>query len=278
MWRRRMQDLARGTGRPHAPLFAPVLFGIAAQIEAIEAEAMARDATRIRKNVGELRRALGTDAVFCAVPRGAEARALGHARGEFDAAALTRDERIAASLDAARQWQADPGEPVILAALTGPATLLAQLRAAGAEVDDEGGFDFAGRALAALARLYAEAGVHVLQFHEAALPGADAIGLWKGALGTIGNVARFHRIPPILVVDHPGAVDWPAQVVAAPTPDQQAGAMARPHGRTWSAQPPDWPLLPGEGVPERYVTTVAEVPATLAIATLLAETRRVQGR
>lgn len=277
MWRKRMQDLSRGVGRPHAPLFAPLLFGVAAQIEAIAPEAMARDATRVRKNVGELRRMLRTDVVVCAVPGSAEAEAMGTAVGEVDPVRLAAEERVAASLEAVRQWQADTSEPVILAALAGPATLLAQLRAGGLDVDDETGFDFVGRGLAALARLYAEAGVHVIQLHESALPSALQADSWKSALGTTGNVARFHRVAPLLVIDAPQVAVWPAQLVACPTPGQHSGAMPRPHGRAWSAQPSNWPILPGETAGERLVTTVAEVPPTIEIAQLLAEVRRVRG-
>jgi len=277
MWRKRMQDLSRAVGKPHVPLFAPLLFGVAAQIEAIDPEAMARDATRLRKNVGELRRMLGTDAVVCAVPSSAEAAALGRAVGEIDVDRLAAEERVAASLEAVRQWQADSSDPVIVAALSGPATVLSQLRAAGIDVDDEAGFDFVGRGLAALARLYAEAGVHVLQLHETVAPQEAQVDAWKGALGTAGNVARFHRMAPLLVMDVANPPPWPAQAIACPTLAQHAGAMPRPHGRAWSAHPAEWPTLPGEGASERLVTTVTEVPPAIDIAILLAEVRRARG-
>lgn len=278
MWRKRMQDLSRAVGRPHAPLFAPMLFGVAAGIESITPEAMANDGTRLRKNVGELRRMLGTDALFCSVPSPAEGEIARAAAGGDVAAAIWGHDRLAAALDAARQWQADASEPIVIAALSGPATLVRQLREGGAEGDDEGLFEQSGAALAALARAFCEAGVHVLQWHESAMPGEAQIDLWKGALGTAGNVARFHRAVPLLVLDAPQAPVWPPQAVAAPTPSQQAGAMPRPHGRAWGVHPGDWPALPTEGTGERLVTTVGEVPAQLGIATLLAEVRRVLGR
>ncbi len=259
------------------PLFAPLLFGVAAQIEAIAPEAMARDGTRLRKNVGELRRILGTDAVVCAVPGDSQADAIGISVTEIDPARLAAEERTAASLDAVRQWQADATEPVIVAALTGPATLLSQARARGLEAGDEAGFDFIGRGLAALVRLYAEAGIHVVQLHERVMPLDSQADLWKGALGTAGNVARFHRIAALLVVDAPQVAGWPAQVVACPTPLQHAGAMPRPHGRAWPCSPAEWPGLPGEAASERLVTTIAEVPPALDIAQLLAQVQRVKG-
>jgi len=276
MWRRRMQDLARGVGRAHPPLFAPVLFGVAAQIEAISADAMSRDATRLRKNVSELRQILHTDAVFCAAPRGAEAAVLAAAWPDVDAVRWTADERTAASLGAVHQWQADASEPVIVAALTGPATLCAQLRGAGDGIDEETGLDSAGRALALLVRLYCEAGVHVVQVHEALLPPAAASDYWKGALGTIGNVARFHRVPPLLVVDHPGPLAWPAQMVAVPAAAQQPGPLPRPHGRAWERVPAEWPVPTSSSETGRVVTTVGEVPEPTGIPLLLAAVQRVR--
>lgn len=278
MWRKRMQDLSRAAGRPHVPLFAPVLFGVSAQIEAIDPQEMARDATRIRKNVGELRRMLKTDVVFCCAPGDAEAQAIGASVGEGIDEQLARHERIAASLEAVRQWQADVSEPVVGAALQGPASLVAALRRAGATEDDESAFDRVGRGLAALARLFCEAGVHLLQWHETVPHSEEQSDFWKGALGTAGNVARFHRVPPMLVMDTASPPAWPAQAVACPTLDQHAGPMPRPHGRAWSSDPAKWPALPGETASERIVTTVAEVPAQVDVAALLAEVRRATGR
>lgn len=278
MWRRRMQDLSRAVGRPHVPLFAPMLFGVAARIEAIDPQAMALDATRLRKNVGELRRMLGTDVVFCCVPSEADTEVALEASSDAALLDIGRAPRIAAALDAARQWQADPSEPVIAAALSGPATLVQSLRDGGSGAGDELLFDQAGRALAALARGFCEAGVHLLQWCERVVPAESQLDAWKGALGTAGNVARFHRVAPVLVVDAAGAGAWPPQAVACPTPDQFGGPMARPHGRAWPADPARWPVLPGETAGERVVLTTAEVSADTDIAALLAEVRRVQGR
>lgn len=297
VWRKRMQDLSRNVGRPHAPLFAPLALAAAAQIEAIPVAEMVRDATRLRKNASEMRRILGLSAVVCAVPSAMELEAVGAAvsddwpprvigvpggvLGELDVAAITASPRLRASVEATRQIAAaDASEPVLVAALTGPATLRAQLRTAGALTDAETGYDYVGRLLATLARLYAEAGVHVLQLHETVLPDEAEVDEWKGALGTAGNVARFHRIPPLLVFDNAGlAPPWPAQAVACPTPQQHAGAMPRAHGRAWSVGVSAWPpgQLANEAASERYVTTVADLPADTPVASLKASVERVCG-
>ena len=278
MWRKRMQDLSRALGKPHPPLLAPMLFGVAAAIESITPDAMAHDGTRLRKNVGELRRMLGTDTLYCSVPSRADAEVVRASRHTDVASAILAHPRLAASLDAARQWQPDPAEPIVVAALTGPATLVHQLRQEGLDGDDETLFDEVGSALAAVTRTFCEAGVHVLQWHESVAPEEGQVDFWKGALGTAGNVARFHRAVPLLVVDGPWASPWPAQAVPAPTPAQHAGTMAKPHGRAWSADPREWPSLPGEGATERIVTTTGEVPADVEIAALIDAVRRVKGQ
>lgn len=294
VWRRRMQELARNVGKPHAPLFAPLLFGVAAQIEALAVAGMVRNPTRLRKNVSELRRMLALPAVVCAVPSLMELEALGVpvnaevwppqpvTGAEFDLAgaalepaALLASERLAASLDGVRQFAvADNSEPVIAVALTGPATLVAQLRSARAGGDDETLYEFAGRLLAVLVRLYAEAGAHLIQLHEAQGPG-DAQEPWKGALGTVGNVARFHRIAPLLVYaeDVPDPV-WPMQAVPCiPSPGEKPPARA--HAHAWVGDPARWGALPDGQKNERVVTSAAEVPADFALAELMNHVRRV---
>lgn len=297
IWKKRMQDLSRNVGRPHTPLFAPLLFSVAAQIEAITPLQMASDGTRLRKNIGELRRMLGLDAVMCAIPAGMEIEALGIEMDagvwppkpagklpssftqDIDIELLLSSQRIKASLEAVKQWQVDASEPVIVAALTGPATLLVQLREAGLDADEGAAYECVGRILAALARAYAEAGIHVLQLHESVQVNEPSIEAWKGALGTAGNVARFHRIPPILIMEEVAPPSWPAQAVPCPTPTQSAAPPLRLQGRAWSGDIRQWPAMPGEEAIERYISSVGEVAKGMEIPTLMneiAEFRKMQ--
>lgn len=292
VWRRRMQELARNVGKPHAPMFAPLLLSVAAQIEALAVPEMVCNSTRLRKNLSELRRMLDLPAVFCAVPSLIEMEALGaavnadvwpplqRAGAAFDLAsvnlepeALLVSERLAAAIDVVRQFGADSSEPVIAVALTGPATLVAQLRAFNAAGDDEAVYEFVGRLLAVLVRLYAEAGAHLIQLHETQTPG-EAEEHWKGALGTAGNVARFHRIPPLLVYAEEICEPlWPMQAV--PGIASVAKPPPRAHAHAWTANPLRWEVLPGGQKNERVVTTSAEVPVDFALAELMGQVRRV---
>lgn len=292
-----MQDLARNVGKPHDPLFAPLLFGVAAQIEAIGVPEMVRDGTRLRKNATDLRRMLGLSAVSCAVPSLMELEALGVpvdssvwpprlvTDAEFDLAgadvdpqALQSTARLAASIDMVRQClAADGDEPVISVALTGPATLAAQLRAASqasGEVAEEAVYELVGRLLAALVRLYAEAGAHLIQFHETRAP-ADAEDYWKEALGTAGNVARFHRIPPLLVYDH-GVSDavWPMQAVPCMAGPSET-RPSRAHAHAWAGDPASWGALPDEGHNARVVTSTTDAQIDFSLADLMEHVRRV---
>ena len=292
IWRRRMQELARNAGKPHAPMFAPLLFGVAAQIEALPVAEMVYNSTRLRKNLSELRRMLELPAVYCAAPSLIELETLGVpvnalvwppqtvpgaafdlAAANLEPAALLASPRFAASVDVVRQFATDSSEPVIAVALTGPATLAAQLRSLNVTGDDETLYEFIGRLLAVLLRLYAEAGVHLIQLHEAQLPG-EAEEHWKGALGTAGNVARFHRVPPLLVyAEDISAALWPMQLIPAIAAADKS--TPRAHAHAWTGDPARWEALPNGQKNERVVTASTEVPADFPLAELLTHVKRI---
>jgi acetophenone carboxylase len=281
-----MSGLARGVGKPHSPLFMPLLHGVAAEIDALPVVDFVNDATKLRKGLSELRKVLGTCAIICAVPSAMEAEALGAEVGmevwppvvgrgpgaaisgiDDPVATLLENSRVRASLDATRQLaDLEPGDVVLAAVLTGPATLLAQL---GMSAPDEDIYEFIGRAIAGLARLYAEAGIHALVLHEAVVP--SAFDAWRGALGPIANMARFHRVAPLLVFEREPPADdaWPAQLVACPPAGQGGSFAGRAHGLAWPGDPAAW----GDALPDgddntRVVLTTGEPGSDVRIETL----------
>jgi acetophenone carboxylase len=283
-WRRRLSELGRGVGKSHAPLFAPLAYAVASQIEALPPAQVTADPTRLGKCLTELRRVLGTVPLVVAAPAAMEAEALGAGidygtwpprivapapagvvlQAEFDDA-WSASGRLAASLETTRRLAATQGaEAVLVAALTGPAALLAQVLGEGAAADAEA-FEFAARALAALARQFAQAGAAAIVLCEAAAP--PEAEHWQSALNTIANIARFHRIPAMLSFAGGEPEPWPAATVPCPS---QVGepAQARPHGLTVPADPAAWSGLPGNTGNARVVLTAGEVPADSPIEAL----------
>jgi len=288
-WRRRMAELARGAGKPQAPLFAPILFAVASQIESLPIAEFVGDAAKLGKGLSELRRALGINSIDVAVPSAMEAEALGAAvelsnwppritampaRESLDlddpAAGFADCARLQASLEATQRLAAsEASQPVLIAVLTGPAALLRQLAPDARGADLENLYDFAGRALAALARLYAEAGVNVVALEEAAVPDA-AVEAWHNALSPIANVARFHKVPPLLYFtgSAPAADAWPSSCIACPSIDVAAAHAGLPHAVAVTADHQRWSALPDGADNTRLVLTLGEVPASVTVADL----------
>lgn len=281
-WRHRLSELARGAGKPHPPLFAPLLYGVASQIEALPRAEVTCDPTRLVKGLVELRRALGTSHLTTAAPAAMEAEALGAVvdrelwpprvtapppagiveLAEFDDV-WPRCEALAASLEATKRLAAtEPADTPILAALTGPARLATEL-AGRASPDDADAVELAGRALAGLARAFALAGAAALLLCEASAP-AGVAG-WSAALATIGNVARFHRIPLLLAFTREEPTSWPSSLVPCAARPGDAAA-ARPHGIVVS---PDWTNWSAAAIAPRaqtrIVVTAEEVAADASI-------------
>lgn len=283
-WRRRLSELGRGVGKAHAPLFAPLLYGVSAQIEALPPADVTADPTRLGKCLSELRRVTGTAPFVVAAPTAMEADALGAQvdreiwpprviasasagiveLSEFDEA-WSQSEALAASLETCKRLAAtQQDEPVLLAALTGPASLLAELLGGDAP-QGAAEYEFAGRALAALCRQFAQSGASAILLCERQLP-ADATA-WSGALNTIANIARFHRIPALLAFDGVEPGEWPSATIACPSPQQEA-SIEKPHGLAVSADPESWTDLPGNTGNARVVFTAREVAADTSIEAL----------
>src|SRR5690625_4618251 len=217
MWHKRLKDLARGGGQPHTPLFAPLLFSVTAQIEAISPDEMVSSGTRIRKNVGELRGALGTETVFAMAPSPQIIAGLAPLE-QGNQAALLASPRVEAAIDAVTQWQADSTRPIIAIAIDGPQRYIAAAQNNGqfSAENAEAYYDYVGSSLATMVRQFAEAGIHILFIHDDMPNDSAEIDLWKSALGTACNVARFHRLPSLLVLSNDSVNGWPAQAIACP--------------------------------------------------------------
>jgi acetophenone carboxylase len=283
-WRRRLSELGRGAGKPHPPLFAPLLYGVASQIEALPATEMTVDPTRLGKCLTELRRVLGTSPLMVAAPSGMEAEALGAtvdreswpprrvgcaAAGIMEitdfAAQWAQSEALAASLETCKRLSTTlTDDPVILAALSGPASLLESLWDASSPPPGDL-WEFAGRALAALAREFAQRGVSGFLLCEPRPP-QDEAG-WRAALNTIGNIARFHRIPALLLLEEGEPGEWPNSVVACPSLAGES-QVVRPHGLVVSADPARWSALAGHMGSARVVFSARDVDAEYSIEAL----------
>jgi len=286
-WRRRLSELGRGLGKPHAPLFAPLLYGVCAQMEALPPAEVTADPTRLAKNLVELGRALGTSALVVAAPSALEAEAFGadvdrdswpprvlggcaadtFARDDF-AGCWTRSEALDASLEACQRLAATEGsEAVLIAALTGPASLLEEL--CGPMPPSAGAWEFAGRALSALAREFAQRGAAAILLCERRP--ADDADAWRAALGTVGNIARFHRIPALLACEAWAPATWPDATVACPAfePGVPAPALAKPYGLSVTHAPAAWAALPGAHGQARVIVTAREVPADVPVEDLV---------
>lgn len=282
-WRRRLSELGRGVGKPHAPLFAPLLYGVSAQIEALPAAEVTADPTRLGKCLSELRRVTGAESFVVAAPTAMEAEALGAEvdrqvwpprviatapqsvieLSDFDAL-WSRSVALAASLEACKRLaSAQQDEPVLIAALTGPSSLLAE--SLGGQSTDAAAYEFAGRALAALSRQFAQNGASAILLCERVLP--TDTEAWSAALATIANIARFHRIPALLAFDGEAPTLWPASTVACPPAGQEA-MRERPHGQSVSHDPASWAALVGNTGDARVVVTAREVDVGTAIDAL----------
>jgi acetophenone carboxylase len=268
-YKQAMLDLARRGGGNCAPLFVPLVRSIACQIEAISPLEMVSDPTRLAKGIVELRRAAGLDILVTATPCFMEAQALGAAidqsqwppqlvAGNPDALGTHSDfdacfdacEILAAAMEATERLASQTSDGVaIVAALTGPATLLSQIFEGPSYSDQQR--EYVAAAVAALVRRLGQAGADAIVFVETASP----VDAWEDLYGTVGNTAKFLK-KPLIVAGAAGAQEWPRLAVSPSLVT------------TLSVDPADWDNV-GETGAAQFVTTLGEVTAEIPLATLL---------
>jgi hypothetical protein len=250
------------SGRAQPGLFAPLVLAQAAEIEALPLAAFLTDPTKLAKGLTALHQALATDAITV-----------------FGGGDLQEADTLDAAVEAtARLATTAPGDPVLMAALTGPATL-AERAATGVMADPaeaEAALEEVGATILAALQRFLDAGVNLVVVVEDAVPPPHSRVAWRSAVTPLVNVTRFHQAAPVMVVR-----DAPADALAAVPPSvglcgPEGTAIGGPANRLrgltlpvepkrWAAPPPATPLTVTSGV----------VPESCGFAEVLEACRRV---
>jgi hypothetical protein len=258
--RARSRLLAR-SGRAQPGLFAPLVLAQAAEIEALPLDGFLTDPTKLAKGLTALHQALGTDAITV-----------------FGAADPVADALDAAVEATSRLATTAPGEPILVAALTGPATMAEQAVAGtlGDPAEALAVLEDVGARLLVMLKRFVEAGVNLVVVVEDALPSPAALDAWRSVVTPLVNVARFHQAAPVMVVRDatPDALAGvpPSIGLCAPDGTTIPGPANRVRGLTLAAGPKEWTAPP----PGTSLTvTAGVVPGSCRFAEVLEACRRV---
>jgi hypothetical protein len=285
--RARVRSLLAPTGRLRAaPLFAPLIHVLAAKVESLDIVECLMNPTKLAKGLQGLHQALGTDAITCACDATIEIEALGATMDwsvypprvvapppldglDPDAIAerVARAPRIAAAGEAMRRLAVTcPGEPALVAALAGPASLSVQIaEASGHNVIENPIFEVyletAGRTVLEAARQFLLAGANIVTILEQALPERQSSGFdsWKGVVTPITNLARFHRALPLVLASwtSENLQGLPASIVPCLPPQGPTVEAARRFGIALPAEHVGWHVPHS---PCSVLTTDRDVP------------------
>ena len=221
--RERAQAIALGRARD-VRLIVPFAFEVAARISARPLDDFFTDPTHLANGLSELHQATGADGILCADARGMELASAGTAG--LDINHIVSNGRVGASLEACRRLRITlEKEGILLAAVSGPATLEKQFAVSG---------DDAVEAFAELVRHYCEAGADGIITVESELPGDNEC--WEDGLMTARNIAAFYRVMMYLW-DSEGPLPNPVRTqLDAPQKDGEGLVM------TCEAVPPNYDI------------------------------------
>jgi Uroporphyrinogen decarboxylase (URO-D) len=288
--------LGSGGRRGAAPLFVPLMHVLAAKVEALDIGECLTNPTKLAKGLQALYQALGTDAITCACDGAIEIEALGACTDwsvypprvvappalegldpDVIAKRVAKAPRIAAAGEAIRRLAVTcPGEPVLVAALTGPAALAVQIAAAAGQAATvsaalEAYLETAGRTVLESARQFLLAGANIIMVIEHALPEHQTSSFdgWKSVMTPIANLTRFHRALPMVLAtwtsEDLGAL--PAAIVPCLPLQGSIVEAGRRFGVALPTDNLDW-RLPSS--PCSVLTTDGEVPFETDIPALRA--------
>jgi hypothetical protein len=226
--RQMLKSLLQGEA-PSRPLLLPIIFALGARLENLPLRSFRSNPTKIANALRQIRRVLPVDGLTCYCDPCLEAEALGcprewRADGSCDITPLsfstTADLRDKMK---APDTLADQGsvpvacevirrlklmlkdEPALMARVTGPLSLAAQLSSASGP--SEGSLpprdlvEFASEVTAVVAKSFAEAGADVILIMEDSAPelSSEAVGWYASLLTPINNMLRFYEALPALV-------------------------------------------------------------------------------
>jgi len=269
-------------GQSIAPaLFVPLFHAVACQIESLAARDFLDDAGKLARGLGALHDAVRSDALVCCCSAGIEAEAAG-ADLSWDAypprvvsaperevaiSELSRSPRLAAALEATRRLSATArGEPLLVAALTGPATLAAQLGGDDSAPSIARVGERAGAIGVDLAGQFCRAGASLIVLLEESVPGSGKdLALWRSTLSPILKVARFYQALAVVVSATPLIQ---ATLGLGEERDRATPVVALPETTA------EWPI---ERPQANLITTVREVPSSTPVAELRAACHRLYG-
>lgn len=234
------RDAVRGllqSVAPSRPLFLPIVFSVGARIENISLRNYLTNPTKISNALRQIRAHLRSDGVTCYFDPFLEAEALGGVldwtddgrraslrwpqpshNGELPEGLCAAEEtaargRIPTAVEVVRRLKPLVRDNFLLVAgVTGPLTLAAQLAQVDARDPRRGGWELpesalnlAGDATPVVARALVEAGANVIVISEELLPSsADGFGAWYSRLGTTINIVRFYEALPVLLLNSEG--------------------------------------------------------------------------
>lgn len=287
--RRRLRNLVKRRQSIALPLFFPLMYAVAAQIEGVDELDLLSNATKLSNSLTALHGITEVDGIVCFKTNHEVSEALG-AKIEWDSyppnaaspavdvgavgdsvlQGILRHPRVDSGLEVIRRLtQTIKGDPVLIAVLAGPATLAMEL--SGSRGISPELMETAGSITTALSRAFCEAGAHLILLKEctSSLPGMDNARAWHAALTTVANVAGFFGVLPIILFNRQSdelAVAYGKQPVAGLCSDAvEAAQSTAAIVHCLDCTPADWQL---PEFPCDLLTTALEVPARQDIGEL----------